>query len=308
MRYAFLGTSTFAVAILEKLHSDFFYPIAVITQPDRPAGRKRDLLPSPVKIAAQHHSLPILQPERIASIAEDLKAMDLDLLIVAAYGQIVPREILASARLGAINVHGSLLPRHRGASPIQAAILAGDTETGVTIMLMDEKMDHGDILFEKSLPIAATDTYRSLHTKLATLGAEVTAKILPDFLAGRLKPVPQPHEQATYTKRIDKNAARISWNDSAMVNDRKIRAFYDWPLAWTILPNGKKMNIISAVPVQLQDASVPAGMIVMDKNACAIACSSGAMLLKDIQIEGKPKTTGEIFARGYHALHGQFCT
>lgn len=306
MRYAFFGTSSFAAAILEKLLSDFFYPVLVVTQPDRPAGRHRTLTAPAVKMVCQDHNLALQQPEQIASLSQVLNELQLDLIIVAAYGQIIPKSVLEIPRLGAINVHASLLPYHRGASPIQAAILAGDEATGVTIMRMDEKMDHGDSIFQKTLPIEPTDTYRTLHSKLATLGSDVLAKVLPDIVNGRLSPTPQDHEIATYTKLIDKDMARLSFQDSAVINDRKVRAFYDWPLAWTVLPNGKRLNIIAAQPVELQNP-VEAGTIVIDKDAVAIACASGALLLKEVQVEGKQKTAGDVFARGYHALHGQRC-
>ena len=306
MRYAFFGTSTFSVAILEKLVSDFYRPELVVTQPDRPAGRKRILTPPPVKAVCEDHCLPILQPANVREAEKALTELKLDLLIVAAYGQIIPKHILQLARLGAINVHASLLPHHRGASPIQTAILNGDRSTGITIMQMDEKMDHGAILFQKSLPISSTDTYRSLQAKLSTLGADVLAKTLPDISASRMRAYPQNESEVTYTRLLTKADAQINWQAAAETTDHQVRAFYDWPLAWTTLSSGKKMNILKAQPVQLEKP-LPPGTLIIQNDQAAIACGQGALLLQEVHVEGKQKTAGDVFARGYHTLNGTQC-
>ena len=222
MRIVF-GTSIF-VAILEKLISDFFIQ-CLLSQPDRPAGRKQILTAPPVKHVCETHRIPLLQPERVIDALAAIEKAKPDLIITASYGQIIPLSVLQSAALGAINVHTSLLPKYRGASPIQSAILAGDTETGITIMNMDAGMDHGPILLQKALSIGDEETAVSLHSRLATLGADMLAKCLPDYASGRLKPVPQDHRAATFCKLIKKEDARIQWSSDAVDIGRKSSLF-----------------------------------------------------------------------------------
>ncbi|MFH1392873.1 MAG: methionyl-tRNA formyltransferase [Patescibacteria group bacterium] len=237
MKIVFMGTPEFSVTILEALLDSNYEIVAVITNPDAPVGRKQILTPSPVKILAEKNKIPVIQPEKMRD--------NIDLAIVAAYGKIIPKNILDVPRFGTINVHPSFLPKYRGASPIQNAILNGDKKTGVTIMKLDEEMDHGPILANSELLIANSDTYESLSQKLAIAGAELLIKTIPDYVSGKIKPVEQKHSEATYTKIIKKEDGKINWSKSASETERMIRAFYPWPTAWTIW-DGKILKILEA--------------------------------------------------------------
>lgn len=306
MRIVFFGTSEFSVAILEKLISDFFYPVLVIAQPDRPAGRKQVLTPPPVKHICETHRIPLLQPEHVIDAARQIVDAKPDLIITASYGQIIPASILDAAPLGAINVHTSLLPKYRGASPIQAAILNGDTHTGITLMKMDAAMDHGPVLLQKSIPIGEDETAASLHSRLAALGADCLVKVLPDYKAGRMTALEQDHAQATFCKLIKKSDAAIDWTKDALVVSRAVRAYADWPYAWTILPTNKRLQILRARPATTKKLLAP-GELYLDGDRAFIGCSSGALELLDVRVEGKEQTSAASFARGYHALSGQQC-
>ncbi len=304
MKFAFFGTDDFSVAIIEKLISDFYYPSVIVTMPDKPVGRKQVLTPPAVKSVADHHRIPLLQPEKVDAINEELKKYDLDVLIVASYGKIIPQSTLDIPKKASINVHTSLLPAYRGSSPIQAAVRDGLDESGITIMMMDAKMDHGDIIFQKSIDLDEKETYRSLHSKLAHIGAETLTRILPDFLSGKMKPKQQNHDQATYTEMIKKEDAKIDWSKSVEEIDQLIRASYDWPIAWTLLPDTKRLKVIQATP-ELRDELKPAGTIVFDHNQIEIFCQNGVLILERLQVEGKKEMTPKDFISGYHKFHEQ---
>lgn len=309
MKFVFFGTDDYSVAILEKLISDFYYPALVISQPDKPVGRKQVLTPPPIKHVCDTHVLQLLQPKRSIEALEALRDLQPDLFIVASFGQLVPQEILDIPKLGAINVHTSLLPQYRGASPIQAAILNGETRTGVSIMLMDSELDHGPILHQESIEVSDTETNTGLRARLATLGADTLCKVLPDFVSGKIKPVPQDHAQASFTKLIAKEDAKISWQSSAVQIDRMIRAYQDWPYAWTLLPNGKRMKIIAAQSVQTETAPVTApGAIAISKDSFSISCPDGFIRPTLMQVEGKNEITAAEFSRGYQNLEGKICS
>ena len=238
MKIIFMGTPKFAAAILESLFDNGYEIASVITNPDAPAGRKQILTPSPVKVMAEKNKIPIIQ-------LDEMRDFNVDLAVVAAYGKIISKNILTIPRCGIINVHPSLLPKYRGASPVQNAILNGDKETGVTIMKLDEEMDHGPIIANNELPIADDDTCESLCQKLAVTGAELLIKTIPDYVSGKIKPVEQNHAKATYTKIIKKKDGKIDWSKSANEIERMTRAFYPWPTAWTIW-KGKTLKILEA--------------------------------------------------------------
>lgn len=238
MKIIFMGTPEFSATILTALLNSDYEIAAVITNPDAPVGRKQILTPSPVKVVAEKNKIPIIQPEK-------MRDFNVDLAIVAAYGKIIPKHILDIPRYGTINVHPSLLPKYRGASPIQNAILNGDKKTSVTIMKLDKEMDHGPILAQEEFPIADSDTYESLSQKLAMMGAELLTKTIPDYVSGKIKPVEQKHAEATYTKIIKKEDGKIDWSKSAAEIERMIRAFYPWPTAWTTW-NSKVLKILEA--------------------------------------------------------------
>ncbi len=307
MKFVFFGTSDFAVAILEKLLSDFYFPELVVTQPDRPVGRKQTITPPPVKDVCDHHRLRIAQPERAEELKQLLTDLNPDVFIVAAYGQIISKDLLAIPKQGAINVHGSILPFHRGASPIQSAILHGDEVSGISIMQMDEKMDHGPVYFIKHVPISPADTYQSLHAKLAQEGADTLTKCLPDILKGKLKPLEQDHEQATYTKLISKEDAKIDWKKTAAQIDRQIRAYYDKPIAWTKFEDGPRIKILQANLVPQTDQPHAPGTVFAADDHLYIQASDAPLQITLLQPEGKSVLSADAFLRGYQQLLGKRC-
>lgn len=280
----FIGTSQFAVPILEKLFSRNYQIIAIITAPDRPAGRRQELTPPPIKEAALNYNLPILQPERIEQIQNKISEMSPDLIVLAAYGRIIPKGVLNIPRLGCLNFHPSLLPKYRGPSPIQTAILNDDKITGVTIILMDEKIDHGPIIAQKELSINPRETSRSLEEKLSHSAANLLIEILPQYLEGKIKPEAQDESKASYTKIINREDGKINWQESAQTIDRKIRAFYPWPGAWTYFGQ-QRVKIIKAKAV---DQAQPA----------ALSTGKGFLFLEIVQPAGKKTMTGQEFFRG----------
>jgi len=272
--YVFFGTPDFAATILEKLIGAGFLPAAVVCNPDRPVGRKKVLTAPPTKILAQKYNIPVLQPENIRTsdvltltpIFGTSDVRKFDILIVAAYAKIIPEEILQIPRLGTIGVHPSLLPRHRGASPIQSAILEGDEVTGVTLYLLDEKMDHGPIITGREFPISNLQ-FSTLRQKLAELGGELLIETLPKFVSGEIKPQVQNEEYATYTKKFKTEDAYVDLEkDSPAIIEKKVRALNPEPGVWT-MQNGKRMKILEA---ELDPAA-----------------AGGKLVLKKIQFEGK---------------------
>lgn len=236
-RIVFFGTPQLGVQVLEKLITKDFKPIVVITREDKPAGRGQKPTPPPVKILAQKYKIPILQPKKLKDndkILTNLQSLKADLFLVAAYGRIIPKEILEIPKYGTLNVHPSLLPKYRGASPIQAAILDGERETGVTIILLDEELDHGPIIAQEKLSIENTDTSESLTKKLGELGARLLIKSIPDWIEGKIKPREQDHQKATFTKILTKEEGFIDLSNppSAEKFNRMVRAFYPWPGVW----------------------------------------------------------------------------
>jgi len=295
-RVVFMGSPDFAVAALRRLNEHFFV-VGVATQPDRRAGRGRKTVSPPVKILADELEIPAIQPRRL----RDEDAMDAlrrfapDLIVVAAYGQILRPEVLQLPRYGCINIHGSLLPRWRGAAPIQAAILAGDDETGITIMLMDAGVDTGPMLSRRALPIAADDTAGSLFDKLAPLGADLLVEALPRYLSGEIQPHPQPEEGATYAKMLKKEDGRLDFSQTAEELERRIRAFSPWPgtfFEW----KGAPLKVLRAhvdagkspgIGSKLKVAGVP-----------AIGTSEGILVLDQVQPAGKKPMSGKSFLAG----------
>lgn len=248
LKIIFAGTPEFAAVALKALFQSQHQVIAVYTQPDRPAGRGQKLTASPVKILALQHQVPIFQPETLkeASQQHTITALQADLMVVAAYGLILPLAVLEAPALGCINIHASLLPRWRGAAPIQRAILAGDSETGITIMQMAKGLDTGPILYKQSCPITAIDTSQTLHDKLSQLGAEALLTTLQDLSA--YPPIPQDKSLVTYAEKIAKPEAKINWDLSAAEIDRCIRAFNPWPIAFTTC-DGDVVRVWQALPM-----------------------------------------------------------
>lgn len=262
--------------------------VAVYTQPDRPAGRGRKLTPSPVKQAAVDAGIVVRQPESLkaSDVQADLRALDLDLLIVVAYGLILPRKVLAMPRRGCWNVHASLLPRWRGAAPIQRAILAGDTDSGVCVMQMEAGLDTGPVLLERHIAITDSDTGGSLHDKLAEAGARALREALT--MAGRgaaMVATPQSDVGVTYAHKLDKAEARIDWNDDAIAIARKVRAFNPWPVAEAEI-GGEKLRIWSAIPVAGSPHASPGQIVAASRSGLDIACDNGVLRVLELQRAG----------------------
>ncbi|HEY6940794.1 methionyl-tRNA formyltransferase [Dokdonella sp.] len=288
LRLVFAGTPEFAVPSLAACLASGVEVVAVYTQPDRPAGRGRRLAASPVKQAALAANVPVEQPEtlRDAAARERLAAYAPDLVVVVAYGLILPKTVLALPRLGCWNVHASLLPRWRGAAPIQRAILAGDSETGVDLMRMEAGLDTGPVLLEARTPIAPDDTGGSLHDRLAVLGAATLAEGLARLLRGDPPaPTAQREDGVVYAHKLDKAEARLDWDEPADVLARKVRAFDPWPVAEAVI-DGERMRIWSAQAIE-GDVDGPTGRIVAaGRDSIDVATGAGALRITELQREG----------------------
>ena len=287
MRIVFAGTPAFAVPSLRAANLQGEV-IAVYTQPDRPAGRGRGLTPSPVKLEAIQRGIPVLQPETLkrTESQQALRDMAPDLLVVVAYGLILPRAVLEIPRFGCWNVHASLLPRWRGAAPIQRAIEAGDSETGVCLMQMEAGLDTGPVLLAQTTPIGPEETGGQLHDRLAELGAGVLADGLALRRADVLpRPWKQPEAGVTYAHKLDKHEARLDWNEHAPALARKVRAFEPWPVAEATVA-GERLRIHGAVALELAHGFAPGTLLAAGKQGLDIACGQGALRLRVVQREG----------------------
>lgn len=287
MRIVFAGTPEFAVSSL-RAAARHHEVVAVYTQPDRPAGRGRGLAPSPVKLEAVARGIPVYQPESLKDAAAQQQLRDLqpDLMVVVAYGLILPKAVLAIPTHGCWNVHASLLPRWRGAAPIQRAIQAGDAKTGVCLMQMEAGLDTGPVLLHQELPIAATDTGGQLHDKLAELGAQVLSDGLGMLRAG-IKPIarPQPEQGVTYAHKLDKAEAKLDWAQDAGALARTVRAFNPWPIAEATLA-GERVRIHGAVALEADHGQAPGTVLAASRDGIDIACGQGALRLRVLQREG----------------------
>ncbi|HDS1218417.1 methionyl-tRNA formyltransferase [Stenotrophomonas maltophilia] len=287
MRIVFAGTPEFAVSSL-RAAARHHEVVAVYTQPDRPSGRGRGLAPSPVKLEAVARGIPVYQPESLKDEAAQQQLRDLkpDLMVVVAYGLILPKAVLAIPTYGCWNVHASLLPRWRGAAPIQRAIQAGDETTGVCLMQMEAGLDTGPVLLHQALPIAATDTGGQLHDKLAELGAQVLSDGLGLLRAG-IKPIarPQPEQGVTYAHKLDKAEAKLDWTQDAAVLARTVRAFNPWPVAEATLA-GERVRIHGAVAQAMEHGQAPGTVLAAGREGIDIACGQGALRLRVLQREG----------------------
>jgi len=288
LRLVFAGTPEFAVPCLEACRTSGAEMVAVYTQPDRPAGRGRKLTPSPVKQAALTAGIAVEQPESLKSIEAQqvLAAYRPDLLVVVAYGLILPRKVLAIPRLGCWNVHASLLPRWRGAAPIQRAILAGDSESGVDLMQMEAGLDTGPVLLQRRTPIAREDTGGSLHDRLAMLGAEVLAEGLRRTLTGEvLTAMPQPEDGVTYAHKLDKAEAKLDFSRSASELERQVRAFDPWPVAEGEIA-GEPLRIWAAHAMAVDHSALPGSVLAVGRDGIDLACGQGALRVTALQRAG----------------------
>ncbi len=298
LRLAFMGTPDFAVPSLRALVAAGHDLAAVYCQPPRPAGRGHRPQPSPAQQAAEALGIPARWPARLdAAAAAELAALGLDAAVVAAYGLILPKSVLAAPRLGCLNIHASLLPRWRGAAPIQRAILAGDAETGITIMQMDEGLDTGPMLLQQALPIGPATSAGDLHDALAALGARLIVAALADVAEGRLAPRPQPGEGVTYAKKLRREEGALDWRRDAVFLERAVRAFDPWPGTW-FEHAGERIKVLAAALVAPAPGAAPGTVL---DGELAVACGQGALRLARLQRPGRAPQEALAFLRG-HAI------
>jgi len=302
LKTIFMGTAELACASLKGLaQAPGVQLVAVVSQPDKPRGRDLKVQPTPVKALALASAIPVLQPARARDVAfiEQLRQLQPDLIAVAAYGQILPQAILDLPRFGCLNVHTSLLPKYRGAAPIQWAILEGEPETGVTIMKMDAGLDTGDILTQVTTPIAAADHAQSLHDRLARLGGELLVSTIPDYVAGRITPRPQPKEGFSYARRLTKEDGRLDWTQPARSIWNRVSAFTPWPGAFTFQQIEGKPRLLKiwSAQVEATGAGQPGEVLHADKSGIVVACGEEALRILELQREGGRRlNTGEFLA------------
>ena len=319
LRIIFMGTPQFAVPALEaliegaapgKVLPEGYQIVTVITRVDKPVGRGKEIVYSPVKQAALAHGIPVWQPgslKRPENI-EALAAYDADLYIVAAFGQILPQAVLDQPRYGTLNIHASLLPKYRGVSPISEAILQGDTETGITIMLIDAGVDTGPMLLKRRIPLTGNETTGSLTMQLATLGAQALLDVLPLWVAGTITPEPQDEQKASHTHMLRKEDGEIRWERPAAVLAREVRAYTPWPGAYTHW-HDKLLKIVAARALLLEpDSQVPPGTVCLREEAShqvlAVVTGAGRLLIERLQLEGRKAMSVEEFVRGYPHIVG----
>ena len=304
-RVVFMGTPDFAVPPLRALlAAPGFDVIGVVTQPDRPAGRGNTIQQSPIKQAALATNIPVIQPQKLREpgAVEQLQAWQPELIVVAAFGQILRQQVLDLPRYGCINVHASLLPRWRGAAPIQAAIRAGDTQTGITIMKMDAGLDTGPMLSQRGIPILPTDTGSTLHDKLAELGGPLLIETLEKYLRAEITPQPQDESAQTYAPMLKKEEGAIDWTQPAEAIERQVRAFDPWPGTYTQW-NGQTLKILSGTVVSNRDAA-PGLVIRLPDGMVGIGTGRGVYVPDRVQLAGRPVTPMSAFVNGHSTFVG----
>jgi len=309
LRIIFMGTAELSCASLSALAADKnFQVLAVVTQPDKPKGRDLKLTPSPVKILAEKLNLPVLQPlkARDEKFITELRELNPDLMVVVAYGQILPQSVLDLPKFGCLNVHTSLLPKYRGAAPIQWAIADGEVETGVTIMQMDAGLDTGPVLSMRRTPILPADDSQILHDRLAQLGAELLAETIPDYVSGKIQPQPQPATGSTYAAKIKKEDGQIDWKLPAQKIANRLRAFTPWPGAFAFLAMEPKPQLLKILKVEVVEKSGGAGEVLLaDKSGIIVGCGENALRILELQREGGKRLVAEQFLAGFPLTAGQ---
>ena len=301
MRVLFIGTGEIGAPVLRWLaESREHQLVGIVTQPDKPVGREQRIEAPPIKAAIGANNLPVLQPKRIKNAVEEIRALNPDLIVVMAYGQILPRDVLEIPRIACLNLHASLLPRHRGAAPIQAAIAAGDRETGISVMYMDEGLDTGDVLLQKPIEIGSNETGGSLHDRLAQIAPAALSDALPQLASGSAPRIPQDSSIATYAPKLEREDGRIDWNESAVAIERKIRAFNPWPGAFTLITDrsgkGRKLKVFSASVVPLNERP---GKLYLVNDDVEITTGKDGLRLGEVQLEGKRRMSAKEFIRGH---------
>ena len=304
MRIIYMGTPDLAVSSLECLAGSRHQVVAVFTQPDKPQGRKQILCAPPVKEKAVELDIPVYQPEKLRApeVVELIKSLEPDIIVVAAYGRILSKDALNAPRYGCINVHASLLPKYRGASPIQWSIINDDEETGITIMRMDEGLDTGDIILQEKIKILPEDTADTLFERMANLGGPLALKAIDEIEAGTAIYTKQG-EEASYVKMIKKEMGEIDWSKSAEEISRLVRGLNSWPCAYTFLKD-KQLKIWESQALEISDKSAVPGQILSVGEAIVVSCGEGSLALNTVQLAGKKKMRTVDFARGYRDLEG----
>ncbi|GLB59406.1 methionyl-tRNA formyltransferase [Cytobacillus sp. NCCP-133] len=299
-KIVFMGTPDFSVPVLQQILKDGYEVIGVVTQPDRPVGRKKTLTPPPVKVEAEKQGIPVFQPEKIRQPDELEKILSLkpDLVVTAAFGQILPKELLEAPKYGCINVHASLLPELRGGAPIHYSILQGKDKTGITIMYMAEKLDAGDILTQAEVSITEKDTVGTLHDKLSAAGSELLSETLPKLLNGELTPIKQNDEEATFAYNIKREQEKIDWGKTGEEIYNHIRGLNPWPVAYTTF-DGNVMKVWSSEKVQSSGSGAPGTIISLQETGLVVSTGNDtAIKITELQPSGKKKMPAEQFLRG----------
>lgn len=307
MKIVYMGTPDFAVPPLKALAEAGYEIAAVVTQPDKPKGRGKTLMPTPVKEEAQKHEIPVYQPVKVRDpeFMEVLEEIKPDVIVVAAFGQIIPKRLLDLPKFGCINIHASLLPKYRGAAPIQQAVIDGEKESGVTIMRMGTGLDTGDMISQIVVPITAEETGGSLFDKLALAGAELLIKTLPSIADGTAVYEKQPEESPTpYASMITKQMGSMDFTKSAVELERLVRGMNPWPSAYTHL-NGKTLKVWKSEAAEADfKGTVPGTILKTDREGIHVACAAGVLILKEVQLEGKKRMDTDAFLRGYRIEEG----
>ncbi|WP_281975594.1 methionyl-tRNA formyltransferase [Halobacillus litoralis] len=297
-RIAFMGTPDFAVPVLDRIIEQGYEVVLVITQPDRPKGRKKVMTPPPVKVAADNHGIPVFQPEKIKDEYEEVLKYEPDLIVTAAFGQILPEALLQEPEHGCINVHASLLPEFRGGAPIHYSILQGKKETGVTIMYMVKRLDAGDMLAKVPVPIEDDDHVGTLHDKLSTAGADLLASVLPDLLAGRVTPEEQDESKVTFASNIKREQELIDWSKDQQTVYNHVRGLHPWPVAYSFW-SGKPVKIWWAEKVDGKYEDEPGTVVSLEEDGFLVTTGdSKALKVVSLQPSGKKKMDGHAFING----------
>lgn len=309
MKVIFMGTPDFSVGTLEALVAAGHEVVLAVTQPDKPKGRGKEMQFTPVKECALKYNIPVFQPRRVreADCIEELRRYHADIMVVVAFGQILPKEILEMTAYGCVNVHASLLPKYRGAAPIQWSIIDGEAVTGVTTMQMDEGLDTGDILLKTEIPIDAKETGGSLHDKLAEAGAKLCVETLQALQNKAVTPIPQGETTTAYAKMLNKQLGNIDWTQSAVAIERLIRGLTPWPSAYTDW-NGKVMKIWDSEVVEGEGGKKPGTIVQVEKDAFYVQTGEGVLKICELQIPGKKKMDAGAFLRGYQIKTGELLT
>lgn len=306
MRIVYMGTPDFSVPPLRAMAEAGYDVVGVVTQPDKPKGRGKTLMPTPVKEEALKYGIPVYQPAKVREPAfqEVLRDLQPDVIVVAAFGQIIPKSVLEMPKYGCINIHASLLPKYRGAAPIQQAVIDGEKESGVTIMKMGEGIDTGDMISKITVPITPEETGGSLFDKLSRAGADLLVETLPHIFDGTAVYEKQPEESPTpYAAMITKQMGKLDFTKSAEELERLVRGMNPWPSAYTFL-NGKTLKVWKSCAEAANEKAEPGTVLFTDKKGIHVACGEGALVLREIQLEGKKRMEADAFLRGYNIETG----